>query len=208
LISFQTVTDNLDGTFTLSDIERGLYGTQQLYFADGLGLVHEAGDYVCLLDASLVRSTVRPVSEIGRDDVYSVVTADVDISAAIKPRHVLSGVSMRPPPVANVIAEHVAGSSDLVITWDATTPIPQTWEDTGAIGVMPETYTYVIDIIRTGGLQQSVTTTDTTATWTNYGSLLGATALAHEVILEVSVTVSSPIWGDSFTTTVREIREV
>lgn len=208
LISFQTVTDNLDGTFTLSDIERGLYGTQQLYFADGLGLVHEAGDYVCLLDASLVRSTVRPASEIGRDDVYSVVTADVDISAAMKPRHVLSGVSVRPPPVANVIAEHVAGSSDLVITWDATTPIPHTWEDTGANGVMPETYTYTIDIIRTGGLQTSVITTDTTATWTDYGSLLGATALAHEVILEVAVTVSSPIWGDSFTTTVREIREV
>lgn len=209
LIAFQTVTDNLDGTLTLSNIERGLYGTQQVYFAGGLGKVHEAGDYVCLLDPALIRSTVRAASEIGREDTYAVVTADVDIFAAEKPRHIMTGVSLRPPPVANIVAEHLAGSDDLVITWNTTSPIPHTWEDSGASVTPPEVYTYTITVydLATLDIYFTATTTADHYTWTGYGAAFGASSLVTDMVWKVTVKVTSPTWGDSFTTAAYIIRE-
>ena len=168
-----------------------------------------AGDFVCLLDAALIRSTVRAASEIGREDTYAVVTADVDIFAAEKPRHVMTGVTLRPPPVANVLAEHVAGSNDLVITWNTTSPIPHTWEDSGASVTPPEVYTYTVTVFDSSHVATVLTTTETsdTYTWTGYGSAFGASSLAPDVISKVTVKVTSPTWGDSFTTAAYLIRE-
>lgn len=208
LLSFQTVTNNLDGTITLSNLQRGLYGTNLVYFVfDGVGNQHQVGDLVCLLNKSRLRSSVRPTSEIGRVDRYAVATADVGLTAALKPRHEMTGVSMRPPPVANIIVEHVANTAEMTIDWNATTPIPHTWEDTGAAGVMPETYTYTVFIYTQSNGNFEITTTDTSATWTEYGSILGEDALVHEQMWNVGVMVTSPIWGDSFTAYAHEIRE-
>lgn len=208
LLSFQTVTNNIDGTITLSNLQRGLYGTNLVYYVfDGVGLQHQVGDLVCLLDRSRLRSTVRPAGEIGRTDRYAVATADVGINEALKPRHAMPGISMRPPPVANIIVEHVAGSSEMTITWDATTPIPHTWEDTGAAGTMPEAYTYTVFIYTNDDGNYEISTTDTTATWTDYGTVLGGTAIVSDEMWNVGVMVTSPIWGDSFTAYAHEIRE-
>lgn len=207
LIAFETATENVDGTITLTNLHRGLFGTHQIFFADGSALSHLVGDYVCFIDPSRLRSSVRSAGIIGRSDRHAVVTADVGLDGAMRPRHRMPGISMRPPPVANVIAEHVAGDADLVITWDTTSPIPHTWEDTGTAGVMPETYTYTVVISTLADGDFTFTTTAATYTWTAYGSTLGATALAHVEIVNVSVMVTSPVWGDSFTTYAREIRE-
>lgn len=215
LMAFQTVTDNGDGTITLSNLQRGLFGTNLVYYLiprEGTvyaldGEEHQVGDYICLLDAALIRSSVRPASEIGRTDRYAVVTGDVDIFAAMKPRHVMTGVSMRPPPAANVLAEHEAGSNDLVVTWNATSPIPHTWEDDGSEAVMPETYTYTVTIKTVDYGDFSFTTTAETYTWTAYGSTIGATVLAPDAITDVIVKVTSPVWGDSFRTSAFAIRE-
>jgi hypothetical protein len=72
---------------------------------------------------------------------------------------------------------------------------------------MPEAYTYSVTISTLSDGDFDFTTTDTTYTWTAYGSTLGATALAHDEIVSVYVMVTSPVWGDSFTTYAHEIRE-
>ncbi len=212
IISFQTVTDNLDGTLTLSNLQRGLYGTHKVHSPvaeGGLGSLHRAGDYVAFLDGAKVRSTVWAESEIGRRDNYAVVTADVGLSAAVRPRHQMPGTSMRPPPVANVIVEHEAASTDLYIYWDEVSPIPHPWFDTGAPGLMPETYTYDIEIVTVshGTITGSVSGGFPVFTWDGYGTTIGANVRAADSIVSASVRVTSPVWGTSFTTSAFEIRD-
>jgi hypothetical protein len=97
----------------------------------------------------------------------------------------------------------------MTITWDAVSPIPHTWEDSGAAAPMPETYTYSVVIVWGFGPSDNVTvtTTSTTYTWADYGATLGATALAPDSVLDVYVTAISPVWGSSFVKSATEIRE-
>lgn len=195
IISWQTVTDNLDGTLTLTNLQRGLYGTHLVFDAEGDANIHSTNDRICILENLKTLSSVYGVVDIGVRESFGVVTPSHDLSGVAW--HVMDGISVRPFQVANVAASHTAGASTLEITWDACSTIPGTWRDDGAALAMPEIYSYAITIDTVSAGTFEFTTTATSYTWADYGTELGVNALAQDEIT-VAVQVVSPVWGDGY----------
>jgi len=199
IISWGDVTDNLDGTLSLTNLQRGLYGTHMVFDALGDAEVHTVNDRVCILESLKTLASVYGVVDIGVNERFGMVTAGHSIADNGPTWHVMDGISVRPFAVANVIAEHTGGEATLEISWDACSTIPGAWRDDGSALAMPEDYTYgvLIETVSAGDFE--FTTSDTSYSWADYGSELGVDTLAED---EITVTVwpISPVWGASYNT--------
>lgn len=148
IISWQTVTENSDGTISLSNLQRGLFGTHYLYMISTTMyseyLLHEPGDLICILTSQDLTKIVKQSSLLWSTERYAVVTDSVALNFAVKTFATVTARSTELRPVANLRAFHVSGESTIQIDWDACSAIPGNWTDTQTITPMSEPVNYVI----------------------------------------------------------------
>ena len=113
LVQFQTVTDNMDGTMTLSGLLRGLRGTEHLTGS------HANADRLVILTDGYVRGC--DVSDIGQARHF-IATLGEDDEGAFVTQHTPSLEALRPYSVVD-IAVDVDVALDHTITWTRRTRI-------------------------------------------------------------------------------------
>lgn len=186
-------TGNKAGTITLSNLQRGLFGTQ--FFSDQ----HSSGDLVVVLDPVTINSLTYGTQQIGISAAFKAATALKPITDALKTIVTIGDVDKRPYPVAQLKATHTASASTLEISWVPCTTLGNQWLNSGNIDnaplAEPENYSGII-YTTTGNFP--FTTTSRGYSWANYGTELGATTPVNETtnIVTVLVWQVSAIWGD------------
>lgn len=204
LISFQTVTENSDGTLTLSGLQRGLYGTHVLYPADGV-LVHDEGEVLVYLDPTKIFPTQKRSADYGMFDTFAVLPSNGDLSRSVAGPFEFQNVAMRQFQPANLRAVHSAGGTTLVVTWDETTAIPGSWPDSGASSVMHAPTTYELGIDTSAGYF-SFTVSGGEYVWADYGAEIGASTNAEVEIEEITLTPYVTGIGTGYTAVGRVIQ--
>lgn len=114
IIQFQTVTDNGNGSYTLSGILRGRRGTD--YAVDN----HFAGDLFVLMDASWVEIISFPHSDVELSFRYKGVGFGQDQGSVIPQVAALEGYGALPwPPSGLEISRSLSAlTGDITIEWD------------------------------------------------------------------------------------------
>ena len=121
VIGFQTVTDNGDGSFTLSGLLRGLNGTEE-----NTG-THIVGDSFAILDTASVRKVELSDDSIGTTLLFRAVTANV-FGEPIEVSITLSGETYHDYAPAHIVGEKRA-NGDYRITWARRTRQGGEWRD-------------------------------------------------------------------------------
>lgn len=114
LIQFRDVTDNGDGTFSLSHIYRGRRGTD--YAVD----FHAAGDYLVLLSTVYTTATSFIHDNMNMSFSYKAVGFGQNQSQVYAARTTLAGNAALPwvPTIPKIERSIAAGTGDLTITWN------------------------------------------------------------------------------------------
>ena len=114
VIQFQTVTDNGNGSFTLSNILRGRRGTD--YAVD----YHRTGDTFVLLDAQWMELLSFTAADMEMSFRYKGVSFGKDQSTVIPSLVTLNGYGARPWPPVNLTIDRSlsALTGDLTISWN------------------------------------------------------------------------------------------
>ncbi len=121
LIQVQTVTQVAGDVFTLSNIVRGLYGTEWMSN-------HDSGDLFITLDRPPVRpDNYAPYDELGSELLVKAVGAKQDEQLISPETIALNGAFERMLPVTNLKA--TLNGSDIDITWDRRTRLGGVWVD-------------------------------------------------------------------------------
>jgi hypothetical protein len=160
LIQFRTVTDNLDGTFTLSGLLRGRRGTE-------LSEVHLPGESFFLIDTSSFKKINFPTSEIGKTSYYkgpNVGTSDASLSPVKK---LMAGNSLKPYAPCN-FAGYKDSDGQWTIHWQRRTRKNGDWLN--GIGTVPlgeDSELYDLEICTLGGVVKR-TITKTKHKWCDY----------------------------------------
>jgi hypothetical protein len=109
VVQFQNAVQNMDGTWTLSGLLRGLRGTEQ-----SCG-THGANELIILLSSGMQRQD-DALSLIGQELYYEAVTSGQDPSTAPSYQFTIAGNDLKPYAPAG-IGGTVDGSGDITITW-------------------------------------------------------------------------------------------
>lgn len=110
IIQFQTVTDNPDGTVTLSTLIRGCRGTDWA-LAD-----HTAGETVVLLAAGQVQGGRIPLNQINQAESWRLVPYGRYLDNAVTEKFTYLGYDLMPYAPVHVSGTYDAGG-DIVVTW-------------------------------------------------------------------------------------------
>lgn len=152
-VGYKTVTDNGDGTYTLSGFTvRGYRGTE--VFAD----LHQIGDQFVMIDPAWLKSVSHPVSDLDATKYYKAIGISQSPGTGTVFPHVIRGAAETPYACVNLDA--VLGSPDGIdLSWDYRSRL--------AAGLNPAnfgeaTLAFEIDIIDTDGTTVLRTLTATT----------------------------------------------
>jgi hypothetical protein len=109
VIQFQTVTENTDGSITLSDLLRGRRGTEWAV------IEHSAGEKFILLAVGDISPARLPLSEIGTGESYRLLPRGWFIDQITPQAFTYLGYDLK--PYAPVRLARVASGSDLALSW-------------------------------------------------------------------------------------------
>lgn len=113
VVQFTTVTDNGDGTFTLSGLLRGRRGSDKQVD------LHQPGDYFVLLDEDYVDLTTMFFADLDHAVDFKGVGFGQAIDAVIANRVTVVGYGGLPWPVGNEDMERtIGGDGDITLTWN------------------------------------------------------------------------------------------
>lgn len=152
-IGYKTVTDNGDGTYTLSGLAVRGYRGSEVYCA-----LHEIGDIFVMVDPSWVHATSLALTDFGLTKYYEGVGTGQSPAAGVITPQEIRGVAETPYACRNLVA--AAGTPDGIdITWDYRSRL--------ATGLNPAnfgeaTLSFEIDIFATDGVTLKRTLTATT----------------------------------------------
>lgn len=195
LISWQyAFTSILDGSITLSGIERGLYGTHLVYspatngaseYIGGRGNTHQFYDQLCLLDPAAVLKFKHGLGDAGRRIKYGAATNSVGLDRAIKDWRNIYGYSNKLAPIANLRAHHVQGTGNIAISFDTTSQVAGGWPQNGSVNppLSPVRYKVLFycngstELVDVGYVEHG----RVTATSTLWGSAFGSGVSADSV---------------------------
>ena len=143
IIQFRDVTQNADGSFTLSNLLRGRRGTD--VFAES----HVAGETFLVLETSKIRTDSLVLSLIGAQLTYRGVTRGQLIDIAISKLVTSSGNDLKPYAPVNAEREDDAPSAgDITISWTRRTRIGgDAWVGGFDIPLSEQTEAYEVDIL-------------------------------------------------------------
>lgn len=112
IIGFQTATDLGGGVYELTDLTRGMYGTEQHIST------HANKEVLIVLDDKIINFDVK-ANNLGSTYYFKFVTKGSDISTATSVSYTLNGKSRRPWQVDNLTAVKACCTiEDWGISWD------------------------------------------------------------------------------------------
>jgi WD40 repeat protein len=111
IIQFMTVTDNADGSITLSDLVRGRRGTE--WATSG----HRAGEIFIMLQVGLVVGNTISQGEIGTTEVFKLVPNGVSINTTPFENFAYLGYDLKPYAPVNFARRESGSPPDLIVTW-------------------------------------------------------------------------------------------
>lgn len=111
IVSFLTVVDNADDTWTLNDFVRGRFGTEWAM------ALHEAGDLLVMLSLSSVGFIGLPVSALNSPRLYRTVTQGANLDAAADVSFPYGGVNLRPLSPIRLNGSRHPTSGDWSLSW-------------------------------------------------------------------------------------------
>ena len=114
LIGFSTVTDNGDGSFTLSDLLRGLRGT------DFNMNNHQVGDYLVLMNTDLIDAIYAQNTQVDTTHIFKAVGFGLELGDGVPKTTTMAGYGALPvAPTAVTASRSIsAGTGDIVLDWD------------------------------------------------------------------------------------------
>lgn len=136
IIGAKNCTLQSDGSYLLTDLLRGLKGTE---WACGL---HEVGDSVVLLDTSLVDFVGASLDSIGKSRIYRGVTAGQEIEAVSDREFTYSGVNIECLSPVYLNGSRHPSTNDWSLTWVRRTRVGGEWRDyvDATLGEASESY--------------------------------------------------------------------
>lgn len=145
LIQYQTVTDNDDGTFTLSVLLRGRRGT------DWATSSHTASERVVLLSTATVGTGLLTLSDINRPEFYKLVTASTTLANTNPATFNYLGFDLMPYSPVNVRGVYVG--DDIVLGWSRRSRIGGLLADgTDTVPLGETVEAYEVDILEAGAV--------------------------------------------------------
>jgi hypothetical protein len=169
IIGAAKITQNTNGSYTLSCLQRGLLGTD-IYMAS-----HSVGEKVVYLVAdSTIQDYTTPLGFIGSDYDYAGITSGSDISTSSVFQYQIQGTRIRPEAgVHGTIVRD--GSNNATITWNPRNRINYQWIDGQEQGTDEAIEAYSVDILSAGGTVLATLTDWEVGTMT-IGGTIGADA--------------------------------
>lgn len=136
IIAAQNCTLQGDGSYVLTDLLRGRFGTE---WACGL---HDAADTVVLLDPSKVAFITSNLNSIGVSRTYRAVTAGASASGASEEEFTYTGVNLECLAPVYLNGNRHPGTSDWSIEWIRRTRVGGEWRDfvDATLGETAESY--------------------------------------------------------------------
>jgi hypothetical protein len=163
IIQYRTVTNNGDGTYTLTGLLRGRRGTEHAISGHAIG-----NDFV-VLDPATIRNIEIDNGQLGVELRYKPVTVRQQIADAAYQLATINGVRLKPWAPVDLRAERNTTNSDIVYTWKRRSR----WQTrfTGGLGInVPESEAveqYTVEVYSSSASPTFVrTTTVTDPTWT------------------------------------------
>jgi hypothetical protein len=184
-----SVVDNMDGTWTLSTLLRGLRGTENAMAG------HVAGATVYHLDDQAMTRAVEGDRTLSRIYVAVPTSTVFDSTGAVTFTNYGKGLRPWAPVLASAVLD--SGTGDWTLTWHRRDRLGQDWPESGPEDppMSEATEAYVINIYDgMGALVNSYTSTSQTYTYTaadqttDFGS--------PQTTLEFGVAQVSAIYGD------------
>lgn len=150
ILRFQTATLEADGTYTLSNLLRGLRGTEWAT------VTHQAGDMLVLLNTSGgVQRVAGQLAELNTERQYKFVTFGRRLAQATEQGFTNTGVGLKPLSPAYVRGSRDSGDN-LTISWYARGRIGSGWR------VSQDDITgYEVDVLDGSTVVRTISTTDT-----------------------------------------------
>lgn len=146
IIKFKDVTLELDGTYTVSYLLRGLYGTEWM-----TGL-HELDDLFILLGNG-GKTILMPSSSVGVEKVYKVIDIGDDIESVPEDSFTYTAANLKPFSPCKPKVEILTGGSagDAVLSWTRRSRFDNGWQDNIEVPLNETTELYTIQILNPSG---------------------------------------------------------
>ena len=146
IIQFQDVVANPNGSYTLTNLCRGLRGT------DYVVSDHSSGAFFILIKDSAIEVPLHELGALGSTRFFRAVSSGATLSSAPTQSLVLEGRSLMPWAVNNY--KRTDDGSDLTVTWTRRARVGGAWNMAGA-GVEPvplaeDTELYQVFLLPTG----------------------------------------------------------
>ena len=156
LVQFQTVTDNMDGTMTLSGLLRGRRGTEHL-----TGL-HADNDRLVILTDGYVRGC--DISDLGQPRQF-VSTLEEDDDSVNVTQHTPTLESLRPYSVVDIAVDDSTGI-DHIISWLRRTRIGGSNVDGSDVPLSETSENYDVEILEGSTIVRTFAVTSEQVTYT------------------------------------------
>lgn len=160
IIGFKDVTQNADGTFTLSRLLRGLRGT------DHLTGTHQSGETFVLLDNATVERLAYDTSQIGSTYDYAIAMVGRALSAAEETTSAVAGAALECFSPVHVTGAR-DGSGNLTLDWVRRDRLDGSWRDYVDLPMSEATESYEVDIMNGASVVRTISSlTSPTASYT------------------------------------------
>ena len=123
IIQFQTVTNNADGTVTLSNLTRGLRGTDYAMYD------HTQGEFFLFLPDTGYRTHTNPLDMLGSTQYFRAVSAGALLASTATKNVTWEGRDIKPYAPSRVNRQTIGG--DIRVTWVRRTRIGGEWNMIG-----------------------------------------------------------------------------
>ena len=147
LLQFSNVTDNGDGTYTLTRLLRGRKGTEHSIAA------HTKGSRLVVLGEDAASWIDATVSSIGKEKFYKSVTNGLLLQDAIEKKFSYQGIDLK--PLSPVHIKFSASGGSIKTTWIRRTRINGEWKDLSDVPIGEAYEKYKVEIYRSGSLIDS-----------------------------------------------------
>lgn len=164
IIAAQNCVEQVDGTWTLTDLLRGRCGSE---WASGL---HVAGDRIVVLDADALAFVAVGTSEIGQARKYRAITADEEIETDADRSWTYNAVNLECLSPVYLNGNRHPTTGDWTLDWIRRTRVGGEWRDLVDAALGETTQAYEVDIFSSGTyttLKRTLTASTPTVTYTS-----------------------------------------
>jgi hypothetical protein len=188
IIAAQTCTLVSGTTYTLSNLLRGRFGTEQFMGS------HANGDSLVLLDTTDIAAIVMGSGTIGLSYLYRGITLDRDISTDSNRAFTYAGVNLKPlSPIA--LTGNRDASNDWALSWVRRTRDGGEWRDNVDASLGETSEAYRVDVFSDGAyatVKRTISTTSPAASYTSADQTTdfgGNQATLYLKIYQMSATI-------------------